>query len=183
MAKSMVSKLNARIASWSKRGTAWAKDGLDLMVSAVEVAVVDGNIDPMKRIVAALDGNDQRDAITIFAAYFPLKVVDGELSVVKGWQKKLPEARIAVDALAYKSFRSFAADLRPAKDEAEKPAFDLKAYLKGLKKLNGKAAEGAVPADLVKRMNDLVALIEAQAESAEFEGEADPEKVVVLAAA
>lgn len=158
MAKSEVSKLNGRIASWSKRGSTWLADGLKLMHDAVLVAYDNGNIDPMKRIVAALEGQDRADAITIFTHVFPLKVVDDHLSVVKGWDKKVADMpRIGAVVDGYKSFRKCAADLRPAAEEKEGKPYDLQAYLGDLAKLNKKAGKsGQVPADILDRMNMLI---------------------------
>ena len=158
MAKSEVSKLNGRIASWSKRGNTWLADGLKLMHDSVLVAYGNGNIDPMKRIVAVLEGQLRADAITILTHVFPLKSVDGHLSAVKGWEKKVADMpRVGVVVDGYKSFRKLAADLRPAKDDPKAKPYGVQEYLADLAKINKKAGKSdQVPADLLARMNALI---------------------------
>ena len=163
----MSKSLNARITSWSKAGSKFADVGLALMLDALEEAHVhNGNIDPMKRIVATLESAaDKRDAATIFGEYFPITFKDGELSLPKGWAKKVEAKhhgyRLASEGL--KSFRAFAAKLRPAVAQEEK-AFDLAAYLAAIAKLSKKAHEGTVPADLVQKLDVLLAQVQASVE-------------------
>ena len=184
MAKSEVSKLNGRIASWAKRGNTWLADGLKLMHDAVLVAYDNGNIDPMKRIVAALEGQDRADAITILTHVFPLKVADDHLSAVKGWEKKVADMpRIGTVVDGYKSFRKLAADLRPAKEEKEGKPYGVQEYLADLAKINKKAGKSdQVPADLLARMNALVeGLFEAAGGQPADKPEASPKSAPLAA--
>lgn len=162
-------KLNARIVSWSKRGAKFAEDGLSIMQAAVELAATNGNVDPMKRIVGALDKSDAADALVIFSAFFPIVVKDGEISVVKGWAKKivaLPNMGAEIQRGGFVSFRKFAAALRPAKDGSAPGPMDDAAFIAALAKLVAKGAKegNKVSPDLLKRMGDLTAALAAALE-------------------
>lgn len=164
----MAQSLKQRIGNWAKSGRAFTQTGLNLMGEAIGEALAHGNLDPATRIIAALDERDAKDALTIFGVFLPVTVKDGGLTMQKNWQVKAQALPLFEREVGdHKSFRTFAAALRPEKDEGEKPAFDMVAYLKAFDKLNAKAAEGAVPADVVKRMQALAAEMHRLMESTE----------------
>ena len=139
----MAQSLNTRIGTWAKSGAAFAKNGLALMVEATDVALDNGNIDPIKRIIASLDERDGKHALVIFKAHIPLTVgKDQNLTMKKGWKDKakaLPY--IHTGAEKHVSFRTFADELAGAEPKAD-TVFGLEQYLKSIEKLNKKGADG-----------------------------------------
>lgn len=163
----MAQSLNARIRAWAKSGRKFAETGLDLIVDAIGAALDHGNLDPAKRIIAALDRRDAADALMIFGTFLPVTVKNGDVTLQRNWKHKaeaLPS--IEREKGAHKSFRTLAEALRPTKDKTE-VEFDLAAYIKGFDRLNKKAAEGAVPAEFLKRMKALAAEMHRLMESTE----------------